>query len=252
MVVAGVCALGASAERKLVWCDEFDGMELNTKIWNRCGQGASDWNRHMSTRPDLVQVKDGMLVMWGVANTETNKDPRPFLTGGVQSQHKGLMSLGKVEMRVKFEDHQKGAWPALWMLGDKPDAQGRNWPWAGEIDIVERLNGDPFVYQTVHSGWTYVKKNNRNPIHSGKPAPIKKGDWNIYGLEVTENAIIWFVNGKESFRYPKTDCGDPDQWPFGKPFYFLLDMQLGGTWVGAVDISTLPVRMYVDWIRVYE
>ena len=47
-------------------------------------------------------------------------------------------------------------------------------------------------------------------------------------------------------------CGDPDQWPFDKPFYFLLDMQLGGKWVGEVDVSTLPVRMYIDWIRVYK
>ena len=64
--------------------------------------------------------------------------------------------------------------------------------------------------------------------------------------------MIWSVNGKETFRYPKTDCGDPDQWPFDKPFYFLLDMQLGGKWVGEVDVSTLPVRMYIDWIRVYK
>ena len=29
-------------------------------------------------------------------------------------------------------------------------------------------------------------------------------------------------------------------------------MQLGGKWVGEVDESTLPVRMYIDWIRVYK
>ena len=29
-------------------------------------------------------------------------------------------------------------------------------------------------------------------------------------------------------------------------------MQLGGKWVGEVDVSTLPVRMYIDWIRVYK
>ena len=29
-------------------------------------------------------------------------------------------------------------------------------------------------------------------------------------------------------------------------------MQLGGKWVGKVNASTLPVKMYIDWIRVYE
>ena len=116
---------GAADTRKLVWSDEFNGAELDTNRWNRCKMGMSDWSRHMSTRPDLVELKDGALVLWGVANLNTNDDPRPFLTGGVQSRHKGLMGIGKVEIRVKFEDHQKGAWPALWMLGDQPDANGR-------------------------------------------------------------------------------------------------------------------------------
>lgn len=241
----------AAEARKLVWKDEFNGTSLDTNRWNLCEQGKSDWNRHMSTRKGLVEVKNGALVLWGVANKDRKSDPRPYLTGGVQSKGKGLMGIGKVEMRVKFEDHQKGAWPALWMCGDQPDGQGRGWPWNGEIDIVERLNGDPFVYHTAHSGWTHVKKHKKDPPQGGKGA-INNGKWNVYGLEVTKDCLIWSVNGKVTFRYPKTDCGDPDQWPFDKPFYFLIDMQLGGKWVGEVEESTLPVRMYIDWIRVYK
>jgi beta-glucanase (GH16 family) len=236
--------------RTLLWSDEFNGTALDTNRWNRCRQGTADWNRHMSLRPDLVQVTDGKLVLWGVANKDRAADPRPFLTGGVDSRGKALMGIGKVEIRVKFEDHQKGAWPALWMCGDKPDNQGRRWPWNGEIDIVERLNGDAHVYHTVHSGWTYVKKN-KKPRHGGRGA-IKNGAWNVYGFEITPTHLIWSVNGVETFRYPKIACGDPDQWPFEREFFFLLDMQLGGKWVGKVEPSTLPVKMEIDWIRVYR
>lgn len=244
------CAVEPAAAYKLLWSDEFDGTSLDATRWNRCAKGGSDWNRHMSTRPDLVEVKDGSLVLWGVANTDTNADPRPFITGGVQSNMgKGTLCHGKVEIRVKFED-QKGAWPALWLLPDQRDARGRGWPWAGEIDIVERLNGDDFVYQTVHSGWTYVKKRGQTPPHGGK-AKIRQGDWNVYAVEITPSELIWSVNGEETFHYPRIDCGDADQWPFGTPFYVLMDMQLGGKWVGDVDLSALPVRMYIDWIRVY-
>ena len=235
----------------LDWSDEFNGSRLDTNRWNRCVQGNPDWMKHMSTRPDLVQVKGGSLVMWGVANKNRKADPRPFLTGGVDSRGKGTMGIGKVEMRVKFEDHQKGAWPALWMCGEQRDAQGRGWPWNGEIDIVERLNGDDFVYQTVHSGWTHAKKQSKNPPSQGK-GQIKKGTWNVYGLEITETNLVWTVNGKETFRYARAGGGDPDQWPFDKPFFFILDMQLGGNWVGQVEESTLPVKMYIDWIRVYR
>jgi beta-glucanase (GH16 family) len=236
--------------RKLLWSDEFNGTALNTNIWSRCNKGSSDWNRHMSLRPDLVQVKDGKVIMWGVNNNDKKADPRPFLTGGIHSRGKAFMGLGKVEMRVKFDDHQKGAWPALWMCGEKPDRKGRYWPWNGEIDIVERLNGDAFVYHTVHSGWTYVKKK-KHP-RKGSTARINKGEWNIYGFEITKTNLIWSVNGVETFKYKKINCKDPDQWPFERDFYFLLDMQLGGSWVGKVNRSTLPVKMEIDWIRVYE
>ena len=234
----------------LAWHDELDGAQLDATRWTRSGKGTADWTRHMSTRADLVKVKNGALELWGVVNTETNKDPRPFITGGVQSEKKATLKLGKVEIRAKFED-QKGAWPALWMLPNQKDAKGRGWPWGGEIDIVERLNGDAFIYQTAHSGWTYVKKHGKEPPQGGK-GPIRQGDWNVYAVEITPTALIWSINGQETFRYPKTDCGDPEQWPFGTPFYVLMDMQLAGSWVGKVDMSTLPVCMYIDWIRVYE
>ena len=253
--MAALCAVAAPASGNgqyvLDWSDEFNGTRLDTNRWNRCVQGTPDWKKHMSTRPDLVQVKGGALVMWGVANKDKAADPRPFLTGGVDSRGKGTMGLGKVEMRVKFEDHQKGAWPALWMCGAQRDAQWRGWPWNGEIDIVERLNGDDFVYHTVHSGWTHVKKHTKDPPNQGR-GTIKKGTWNVYGLEITETNMVWTVNGKQTFSYARTDDGDPDQWPFDKPFFFILDMQLGGSWVGEVDKSTLPVKMYIDWIRVYK
>ena len=242
---------GIADHDRLVWSDEFNG-PLDTNVWQRIGEGKSDWNRHMSTRPDLVEMRDGCLVLVGTENTDTNADPRPYLTGGVWNKAgpaRTMMTYGRVEIRAKFED-ATGAWPAFWMLAKDKDAQGRGWPWTGEIDIIERLNGDPFVYQTVHSSWTFKKGRGGAPKQGGK-APIVQGEFNVYALERTPTALIWSVNGEETFRYEKTDCEDGDQWPFTTPFYFLLDMQLGGKWVGAVDVKTLPVRTWIDWIRVY-
>ena len=261
----------ANPERKLIWSDEFDG-PLDTNVWQRIpGPGRSPWDHHMSLRPDLVEMRDGCLVLVGVVNDDKAADPRPYLTGGVWSKagkdanprpylaggalsksspDGTAMTYGLVEIRAKFED-ARGAWPAFWMLPCNRDAQDRGWPWTGEIDIVERLNGDDFVYQTAHSGWTFVKKHGDNPPKGGRGA-IVKGEFNVFGLERTPTALIWYVNGKETFRYEKTDCGDPDQWPFTTPFYFLLDMQLGGDWAGEIHPEDLPVRTWIDYIRVFE
>ena len=51
MALSMALSAGATGERKLVWSDEFNGTELDTKRWNR----------HMSKRPDLVELKDGAL-----------------------------------------------------------------------------------------------------------------------------------------------------------------------------------------------
>lgn len=64
---------------------------------------------------------------------------------------------------------------------------------------------------------------------------------------------MFLINGKETFTYPRLpEFKNEGQWPFTKPFYILIDMQLGGNWVGAVDSSQLPVEMTVDWVRVYR
>ena len=232
---------------KEVWRDDFDGPALNEKDWSRIGPGRSAWNRHMSERPDLVELKDGKLVLWGKLNSDTNADPRPFLTGGVWTRRKRIFSRGRIEVCAKFEDHQKGAWPAFWTVGDEASGDSRGWPWNGEIDIVERLNGDDFVYQTVHSAWTVKKGQGKNPPQGGK-GKIRQGEYNVFGVEIGPDALVWFVNGRETFRYPRTGADDL-QWPFTVPQHLKLDQQLGGSWAGEVAVETLPVATYVDWVR---
>lgn len=231
---------------KLIWHDEFDGDKLDTEKWSRIPPGKGqmpDWIRYTSLRPDLVKVKNGLLILIGVKNKELHKDPRPCLQGQVWSKGKFSFSLGKVEIRAKFEN-RRGAWPAFWMLPDKG-----KWPDGGEIDIMEHLNSDPFIYQTCHSRWTQIMKQKKNPPF-GTKTPIQKNQFNLYSLEWTQNLLIWSVNGRETFRYPRN--GHPDQWPFERsPFFLLLDMQLGG-WAGPIDFRQLPVHVYIDYVRVWQ
>lgn len=60
------------------------------------------------------------------------------------------------------------------------------------------------------------------------------------------------MNGKRHFVYPRIETEQEGQFPFDIPQYLLIDMQLGGTWVGPVDSTDLPVEMEVDWVRYYQ
>lgn len=132
------------------------------------------------------------------------------------------------------------------MLGSKG-----SWPHTGEIDLMEHLNFDHIVYQTVHSNYTINLDKTKTPPKGGT-APIQRDDFNTYGLEWDAEKLVFTVNGKATFTYPRVPEKGPEQWPFHQPFYFILSMQIGGKWVGKEDPSHYPAWLDVDFVRVYQ
>ena len=232
---------------ELKFTENFNGKSLDTRLWRRIegrADAGADWQKNISPRDDLAELKNGILLLKGVRNTDLAADARRVLAGGISSQGLFAMTYGKVEVRARMTGGP-GVWPAIWMM---PKTSPNGWPHDGEIDILERLNREPFVHQTVHSGWTSSHPN--DPPHT-RHATVKPEAWNTYALEWTPEAIVWRINGKETHRYVKVN-DDRERWPWDKPFYLMLDMQLGGKWVGALDEKALPVVMQVDWVKLYH
>lgn len=232
---------------RLVWAEEFSGTAIDTTKWNIAPRGTADWNRYMTPAlsDELVLLKKGNLVLVGKQLADST-----LVTGGLDSEGKFGFTYGRIDIRAKVQS-ATGAWPALWAVG----AVGK-WPDSGEIDIIEHLNHDDFIYQTFHSAWTHTLNQKKTPPQGGT-GPINKEKYNLYTLLRTPEKVTWLVNGVETFSYAKLD--DPEvlakgQWPLDHPYYFILSQQLGGpgTWVGEVNPKELPVRMWVDYIRVYE
>lgn len=231
---------------KLVWKEDFKGNSLDTNSWKRCRVGTSDWDRHMSPLDSLCQVKNGVLELWGIPTPKGLNDSRPFITGGVNS--KGLRSVkkGRVDVRARFGG-ATGFWPAIWLMPDN----NKPWPTGGEIDIMEHLNYDDIAYQTVHSSHTVQKREPQSK--QGDNSPIDKDGFNIYSVEVYDNEIVFYINDKKTFTYPKMNPTPEGQYPFADhPFYIILSAQLGGSWVGKVKIEELPVKMEIDYVKFYE
>lgn len=239
----------AGDDWKLIWSDEFNGSAVDTEKWSRCKRKGADWANTKSDDSRLVRVRHGVLRLWGAKNPDTSKDPVPFFTAGLESKGKFSFKYGKIQIRAKFKSAQ-GAWPALWMLGEKG-----SWPKNGEIDLMEHLNFDDKIYQTVHSPYTR-SVSSKLPI-SGSTSPIDKGVWNTYGCEWYADKIVFTVNGQPTHTYPRVVEKGDDQWPFQQPFYIIMSMQIGGKWVNAngklpTKPEHYPVWMDVDWVRVYQ
>ncbi|WP_236652724.1 glycoside hydrolase family 16 protein [Chitinophaga vietnamensis] len=233
---------------KLVWEDDFSKPALDTSKWSLIPPGRSDWDRHMSSDSRCYALHDGMLYLRGINNPDTAKDPRPFLTAGIWSKGKFAFQYGMVEIRARLECAQ-GAWPAMWMLSET-NKYGK-YPRNGEIDIMEHLNYDSIVYQTTHSYYTLDLKQTEHPPHYST-AKIDPKAFNVFGIKWYPDKIVFCVNGKETFTYPRVKDVDPSQWPYDQPFFLLIDEQLGGSWVGKVNPAHLPVQMIIDWVKVYQ
>lgn len=239
---------------QLMWADEFEGEFLDTTQWEfktgAHGWGNREWQDY--TRGDNVEVKDGILSI-------TAKKMGPGQRAGDYTSSrivsKRTFTYGRMEIRAKMPEFRgNGLWPAIWMLGENISEVG--WPACGELDIMEYVSYTPgTVYHAVHTeANNHVKQ---TEISSG---PIKlpeiESSFHTYGLIWTSTELRFYIDDQENpnliFTRPKEF--DTSTWPFDHPFYFILNVAVGGNWGGqmGVDDTIFPSKMEVDYIRVYQ
>ena len=231
---------------RLVWSDEFGGDEIDGTSWQRCLRYGSPWNRHMSLLDTLVKVQGGVVELWGINTPEGYQDSLKFLTGGLDSRGMRAIRNGRIDVRARL-DQAQGFWPAIWMMPES----NLSWPEAGEIDIMEHLNFDDYIYQTVHSG--HIEGLRQPKTQHDHKEKVDVTVFNVYSVEITPNEIIYYINGRRTFSYPRLEPEPEGQYPFDDyEYYMILSAQLGGHWIGPIEADQLPVKMEVDYVRFYE
>lgn len=248
---------------KLVWEESFSQQKLDTNRWSKIDLFTSPkwrvspekWRENENcfryiTGNDkrVIQFDKENILLNGIVNTDTlNGEPRPYLTGGIYSWKKFAFQYGRLEIRAKLQPAH-GAWPAIWLMPEQdryPDQHN------GEMDIMERLNHDDFVYQTTHNHYTITLK--QETPKKFNTAKIRPDDYNVYSVSWYPDKLVYAVNGIETITYPKVPGAGTYQWPFDQPFYLILDQQLEGSWVGKITRpDELPISMMIDWVRLYQ
>ena len=229
---------------QVIFEDNFDGDQLNMQSWsyeegdgcpNLCGWGNNE--RQIYNR-DYVKVKNGNLVITAL------KDGNKYFSGKINTKDKVEFKYGNIEIRAKLATGQ-GIWPALWMLG--ADISEVGWPASGEIDLMEYVGKEPHtLYNSLHTTASHgetinSKKTIVNDIEDG---------YHIYKTEWTEDHISFFIDGNLTYTFTPVNYNDKE-YPFQKPFYFLINLAVGGNFGGPdVDDSIFPAKFYIDYIKV--
>jgi beta-glucanase (GH16 family) len=242
-------------EWSLVWHDEFDGDRLDTSKWSPqvgdgCDIGLCGWgnNELQAYTTANATVDNGLLVLTAREESVAGRD---YSSARIRTLGKGDWKYGRFEVRARLPVGQ-GMWPAIWMLPS--DAVYGGWAASGEIDIVEARGQNPStVLGTLHYGATFP--NNQS---SGASFSLASGtftdSFHTFVLEWTEGRMVWYVDGSPyqvQTEWSTTAAAFPA--PFDQQFHMLLNVAVGGNFVGDPDASTkFPQSMEVDYVRVYQ
>jgi beta-glucanase (GH16 family) len=257
LVLAGLGRCGdeptAAPEWKLVWEDEFDGPAgqlPDTSNW-RFDIG-EDWGNaqleYDTDHPENVSL-DGAGHLAITAREESYRG-RDYTSGRINTRGFFDQTRGRFAARIRLPVG-RGIWPAFWLLGANFEQVG--WPTCGEIDIMEYRGQEPSVLHGSLHG----------PGYSGGSAVTGRYDlpggggfhdgFHVFSVEWDEERITWLV---DNIRYHSVTPGDlptGGNWVFDHPFFVILNVAVGGHFVGPPDATTsFPQTMLVAWVRVYR
>jgi len=238
---------------ELVWSDEFDtdGVNLDNWTYDIGGWGWGNGEaQYYTDRPENSRTENGVLVI------ELRQEPyegSSFTSARLRTQGLQEFKYGRIEARIKVPAGA-GTWPAFWMLGasfdqDAPE-QENQWPFVGEIDIMEYTGKEPdLILGTIH-GPGYAGAGGRSRWFR-QDFPIAD-DWHTYAVDWNAEGIEWFFDG-ESYYEIGPDNIKRGEWVFDDPFFIILNLAHGGTLGGVIDENLeYPIQYLTDYVRVYQ
>lgn len=244
--------------RTLLWEDRFE--RLSRDSWHAGpkpdGQeyGAAAFMRYDAAEADPYTVMNGFLRIraWHRPN---RIDPagwnRVWVTGHLSTgfpdgRASAAFRKGYFEARMLLPSGA-GTWPSFWLL-DQYGIRNSEANGAVEVDVIEGYG---------HSTTSYVATEHDWPPPSAKGKGYARAQRNItglpdnslafhdYGVEITDDELIFCYDGVEKFRAPLYRKGTVS------PFFLMLTLAMSHDW----PITVPPAGYYdlwIDHVRVYR
>lgn len=239
----------------LVWSDEFDKDGVpDTSVWN-FEHGFVRNHEWQWYQKENAVIKDGVLII--TARKENGRGKIECTSSSINTQGKKEFLYGRFEVRARIP-YARGAWPAIWTLGNKWE-----WPSCGEIDIMEFYHkGDvPCVLANVACG----TDKRFDALWHSEAVPYEhflakdkywSDKFHVWRMDWDKDSISIYLDdelmNKTLLKNTKNGKIGEYKSPFNNPQYILLNLAVGGDNGGRVDMDALPMRYEVDYVRVYQ
>jgi beta-glucanase (GH16 family) len=254
----GLVAFGScgTSETKwtLVWSDEFDGLAGQSPDPGKwafdIGTGVGGWGNNQweydTDRPQNASLDgNGNLA---ITSIRENYQGKPYTSARLKTQGLFSQAYGRFEARMKLPTGQ-GLWPAFWLLGD--DVDTNTWPACGEIDIMEYRGQQPYRVTGSLHGPGYSGGSAVTASHDLAGGAGFNEDFHVFAVEWTPDWVAWELDGATWQVVIPKGLPAGGQWVFDHPFFILLNVAVGGNYVGPPDPSVFPQTTLIDYVRVY-
>jgi beta-glucanase (GH16 family) len=243
----------ASTPGQLTWLEDFTGPagSLPSASHWRFDVG-TDWGNSQleydTDRPSNVSL-DGNGNLAIVARAESYQGCA-YTSGRISTRGYFSQATGRFEARIKLPTG-RGLWPAFWLLG--ADYAANPWPACGEIDIMEYRGQEPTVVHGSLHGPGYSGGNARTKAYALPNGARFDGGFHVFAVEWKTNQITYLVDNVPYQVLTPSSLPAGTRWVFDHPFFIILNLAVGGNYVGSPDATTVfPQTLLVDYVRVYQ
>lgn len=241
----------------LMFEDHFDASTLDRNHWNielhKPGWVNEELQEYVDT-PNVVRLENSTLIIHPIKTVHEDGSVS-HTSGRISTQHKHDFTYGIFEARLKVPKGQ-GYLPAFWLMTTDEERYGQ-WPVCGEIDIMEIMGQDTRKnYGTIHYGLPHSQNQGMITLPDGNFAE----EFHDFALQWEPGSLRWYVDGRlfhEAVQWYSADAdGVPKPYPapFNHDMYIILNLAVGGSWVGYPDETTdfEHAAFAVDYVRVYQ
>jgi beta-glucanase (GH16 family) len=255
LATAGVALFAASAGPVfasppsgyyMTWHDEFNGTvgsAPNSTNWGY-DTGAGGWGQ-AELQTYTTSTTNSSIVSDSSAPNGTALAITATYSGGNYNSarldglnHGQSFTYGYFESEINHPSGS-GLWPCWWMMGtDYPTA---GWPNCGELDIFEMFGDAPTTEM-----WSRWYGTSSDELGGTNDETVASSGYQTYGFLWTSTTMEAYYNGTGfgSISNPGS--------PFNAPFYFLINMAVGGDPGGVGSGTTFPASFKLGYLRVYE